>query len=101
MSDIHIGDIGTIFILTIMDGTEIVNISSASTMEITFTDPSSSKTVHTASLTTDGTDGKMEYETSSPGILAEAGEWQWQGRIVIPSGDWKTNILTFDVETNL
>lgn len=101
MSDIHKGDIGTTFILTIMDGTAVVDISAASTMQIIFKDPSSSVTVHTASHTTDGTDGKMEYQTSASSILASTGDWSWQGRVVLPTGDWKTSILTFTVNDNL
>jgi hypothetical protein len=101
MSDIHVGDIGTVFILTIQDGAQIVDISAATTMEITMTNPSVSKTVHTASHTTDGTDGKMEYETTAANVLDEEGTWQWQGRVVLPPGDWKTNILSFTVLANL
>ena len=101
MSDIHVGDIGTVFILTIQDGAQVVDISSASTMQIIMTNPSQSKTTHTASHTTDGTDGKMEYETTAANVLDEAGQWQWQGRVVLPTGDWRTNILTFTVLANL
>jgi hypothetical protein len=101
MSDIHLGDIGTVFILTIMDGAAVVDISAATTMEIIMTDPSSGKTTHTAQKTTDGTDGKMEYATTAANVLDEIGTWQWQGRVVLPTGDWKTNILTFAVLDNL
>lgn len=101
MTDIHKGDVGTAFILTIMDGAAVIDISSASTMQIIFKDPSSSVTTHTASHTTDGTDGKMEYETTASNVLATTGDWEWQGRVALPSGDWKTDILTFTVVDNL
>jgi len=101
MTDIHKGDIGTTFILTIMDGAAVVDISGYSTIEIYFTDPALAKTTHAASLTTDGTDGKMEYATTAANVLATTGQWQWQGRVVLPTGDWKTDILTFEVVENL
>jgi len=101
MTDIHKGDIGTTFILTIMDGAEVVDISGSTTREIYLTDPALSKATHSASLTTDGTDGKMEYATTAANVLDTTGSWQWQGRVVLPSGDWKTDILTFEVVENL
>jgi hypothetical protein len=101
MSDIHVGDIGTIFRLTIMDGTSVVDISGATTMEIIFKKPSASVVTETASFTTDGTDGQMEWATGVVGDLDEAGSWEWQGRIVMPSWEGKTSILTFDVVANL
>lgn len=101
MTDIHKGDVGTTFILTIMDGASVVDISSASTKEIYLTDPALSKSTYTASLTTDGTDGKMEYATTAANVLDTTGTWLWQGRVALPSGDWKTDILTFEVVENL
>lgn len=101
MSDIHKGDVGTTFILTIMDGAAVIDISSASTMEIYLTDPALSKSTYTASHTTDGTDGKMEYATTAANVLDTTGAWLWQGRVALPSGDWKTDILSFTVEENL
>ena len=101
MSDIHLGDVGTVFILTVMDGTAIVDISAASVMKINLVSPSSTKTTHTATHTSDGTDGKMEYATSASNVLAEIGAWQWQGQVTLPSGAWKTNVLAFTVLDNL
>lgn len=101
MSDIHLGDVGTTFILTIMDGTAIVDISAASIMKINLVSPSTSKTTHTATHTTDGSDGKMEYATSAPNVLSEIGTWQWQGQVTLPDGAWKTSVLTFTVLDNL
>ena len=101
MSDIHKGDIGTVLILTIMDGSAIVDISSASVMKINLVSPTTVKTTHTATHTTDGTDGKMEYETTAANILSEIGAWQWQGLVTLPSGTWRTSVLTFTVLDNL
>ena len=101
MSDIHLGDVGTVFILTVMDGAAIVDISAATVMKINLVSPTTDKTTHTATHTTDGTDGKMEYATSDASVLDEIGTWQWQGQVTLPTGAWKTNILTFAVLDNL
>ncbi len=101
MSDIHLGDVGTVFILTIMDGAAIVDISAASVMKINLVSPSTDKTTHTATHTTDGTDGKMEYATSDASVLDEVGDWQWQGQVTLPTGAWKTSVLAFEVLSNL
>ena len=101
MSDIHMGDVGTTFILTVMDGTAIVDISAASVMKINLVSPTTVKTTHTATHTTDGTDGKMEYATTAANVLSMIGAWQWQGQITLPGGSWKTNVLAFTVLDNL
>lgn len=99
--NIRIGDIGTVFRLTVKDQDEVVvDVSTASTKQIIFTDPSGTTTAKTATFTTDGTDGKIQYQTVA-NDLDEAGQWQIQGYVVISSGSWKTNILRFDVLANL
>jgi len=99
--EIHIADIGTIFELTLMDDTVVVDISSASLMEIIFVKPDKAKVINTAVLTGDGTDGKMQYVIAVDTELDQKGGWKIQGRVVLPSGTWSTDIDKFKVYENL
>jgi len=65
--EIHIGDIGTRFLFTIQDcdSETAVDISSSSSVEINFKKGSGSTLSVTGSFLTDGTDGKVYYDTVS------------------------------------
>ena len=70
------------FRLTIKDqNAAIVDISSATTREIRFKQPDGVSVQKDAVLTTDGTDGKMEYEAEE--FFLTPGVWRYQGRIII------------------
>jgi len=101
---IQVGQKGLSFRATIKDAAgTAVDISSATTRQLIFRkSDSSTNTTVTASLVTDGTDGKMEYVTSATSFLSVGGIWRVQGYVVLSSGDeFKTNIHTFRVEDNL
>lgn len=100
-ADIRVGDIGTLFQLTIVDKVEkAVNISAATTLEIRFHKPDSTSVDKTATFSNDGTDGLIEYSTVA-GDLDMAGKWRIQARIVTPVGGWRSEIEVFDVKENL
>ncbi len=110
MTDIiHIGDIGTIVRGTIVEeddanpGTFLpVDISSATTKELTFRKQGGVIVTEAAAFTTDGTDGKMEYKTTVSTFFNVGGQWRLQGHIILPTGDdFKSDIVTFHVEENL
>jgi hypothetical protein len=98
------GDIGTAIRLTITkqsDGT-VLDISTASTKQIILRSPAGKVKTFTATLVTDGTDGKMEYITAAAADLDEAGKWDVQGRVVIASSNRKTILpVQFEVKANL
>ena len=99
-NEVHLGDIGTVFVVTVKDDTTVVNISAATTKQIIFMAPDGGKLTKTASLTTDGTDGKMQWTTIA-NDLDEPGTWKIQGKVVLAAGTWYTDISTFVVEGNL
>ena len=99
-NEIHLGDIGTVFVVTVKDGSSTIDISGATTKQIILVAPDGGKLTKTASFTTDGTDGKMQYAAVS-GDLDEAGWWKLQGRVVLTSGTWSTDITRFEVHQNL
>ena len=58
-NEIHKDDIGTVFTLTVKDGSAVVNVASASSKLIKFRKPGGVIISKTAEFVTDGTDGKI------------------------------------------
>ena len=99
-SEIHAGDIGTIFRITIKDGDSIVDVSNVDSKTIYLQKPDSSTRTKAASYYTDGTDGIIQYATVS-GDLDQVGTWQIQARIDFGTDVFNTNIEKFKVLRNL
>lgn len=100
-NEIHIGDIGTIFELTLMDDVVVVDISTATVLSIHFAKPDATTVTVTASLVTDGTDGKIQYITPDANFLDQTGGWKIQGKVTLSTGTWSSDISTFKVYKNL
>jgi hypothetical protein len=99
--EIHVGDIGTQFITTVYNQNEVVqDLSGATTKTIRFYSPSNIAKDVSASLYTDGTDGKLVYTLAS-GDIDESGTWQFQAILIFAGGTWSTNIEKFIVYGNL
>lgn len=99
-SQIHVDDIGTQIVLTIKDDDQIVDISSASSLEFIIRKPDTTKHTKTGSLYTDGTDGKMYY-ASVAGDFDRPGKYKVQGKVTMNSGVYYTSIFSFKVYCNL
>lgn len=104
MAEIHVGDVGTAFLLTIKDQDgAIVDISDATTLSVVFTLPDKTSTTKTGETYTDGTDGIVRYVTIA-GDLSQAGRWKLQAVVTLPGGDggtWHSEIHKFAVKANL
>jgi len=99
--EIHVDDIGTLFTITITEGGVPVDISSATVKDFHFDKPNANgKFNKTADFVTDGTDGKLKYVSESE-VLDTPGDWKIQAHIVMPNGEWHTNIDTFKVFENI
>jgi hypothetical protein len=102
---LHIGDFGTVFELTVVDqDNEVVDVSAATEMTWRFRKPGGTTFTKTGSHVTDGTDGKVKYvveELAEGAILDVAGTWSYQLFVDLPSGEWSSDVLHFDVEGNL
>jgi hypothetical protein len=111
---VHLGDVGTIFRITVVEKTynaatdcwddTVVDISSASRMEILFLLPSGKTRGRPAAFTTDGTDGLIQY-TTVDGDIDEAGgkakPWTFSGWVLRPSGQHTTLSHQFRVEAGI
>lgn len=100
IQEIHVGDIGTIFEITIVDCDSPVNITAATEKTIIFSKPDGTIVEKAASFSTDGADGKIRYYTIANDLDTD-GKWKIQARIVLPSGQWSSNTSTFKVFKNL
>jgi len=101
VEEIRVDDIGTLFEITIYDQDDaILDVSGATTKQIIFKKPSGGRLEKDAAFSTDGTDGKIRCVSVS-GDLSKAGFWQSQGYVVLPDGEWRTTIDTFEVHANL
>lgn len=101
-TNIHQGDIGTVFTVTIIDDTTsaAIDVSTATTKQIIFRKPDKSLLTATATFTTDGSDGKITYSTVS-GDLSQPGLWKIQGKVIAPTFTNSTENSTFNVKKNL
>ncbi len=101
----HVNDIGTVFRVTVYDttstgGSEVADISGATTKTIIFGRPDGTTFTKSAVFTTNGTDGKIEY-ASVDGDLDKAGTWSIQAYVVTSAGNWNSSIGNFRVFENL
>ena len=98
---IHVGDVGTIFRLTITkDDMTAVDVSLASVKTFYFKKPDGTKLTKTAEFSTDGTDGKLVY-TAIAGDIDKAGTWQVQAYVEIGTAKYYSTKQTFSVHSNL
>lgn len=99
-NEVHVDDIGTVFVVTLMDGDAVVDINGATTKSLKFGKPDQTSITKTAAFTTDGTDGKLQYTTLANDLDA-MGQWQIQAYVVLPTGTWHSDIGEFAVYDNL
>lgn len=108
LPEIHVGDYGTIIEFQIRRNCDdIVDISSATTLQVLFMKPDRTTFIRPAIFsTTDdssivpGSDGKMRY-VLNPGDIDIAGDWFIQAYIEINNGAWYTSVIHFIVFPNV
>ena len=100
-NQIRKSDIGTVFRGTIKDqDNAVVDVSGATTKTIILLKPDGTSISKAASFYTDGTDGILKY-TTVDGDISMCGKWRIQWYVVIATGEWRTNTITFKVYDNL
>lgn len=101
-SDCHVDDIGTPFILEVVNkktGAPL-DLSTASSLQIRFKAPGTVTVVKTATLFTDGKDGQIQYLSIS-GDLHTEGQWKMQAEVVVGTATWHSDVVSFQVASNL
>tara|TARA_R100000008_G_scaffold73806_1_gene52359 strand:- start:154 stop:462 length:309 start_codon:yes stop_codon:yes gene_type:complete len=99
-NEIHVNDVGTTFQLTFKENGDVVDISSASAINIILTGPDDTAKVKTGVLVSGGTDGKAKYVTVADD-LDTAGTWKLQGKITFASTVYHSDVHNFTVFKNL
>jgi hypothetical protein len=97
----HVGDIGTVIRLTVTDSGIPVNLSSATSKRILLKGPDGISVAYNAVFTTDGSDGVIEYTTSTVHDLRVAGAWEAGAKVSVSGGTWNTDPFSFTVKDNL
>lgn len=98
----HVGDVGTVIRFRFKDENgNAVNIAAATELTATLRRPDGAREEDAWDLTVeDGAAGTATYTTIA-GDLDQAGPWETQGRVVTPAGEWRSDIVAFEVEGNL
>ena len=95
----HKGDVTTL-VGTIKDGGVVVDVSSATLMQIKLESPTGVVATKTAVFDTDGTDGRIKYLTSISDLI-EVGMYKFQGFVTITGFSGHSDIVNFDVLDNI
>ena len=96
----HVGDIGTVIEVTLYDSGTVVDVSGATTKQLLLKKPDGTVATKNASFTTNGVDGKLRYTTLANDLDA-AGVWELQVYVVLPAGNWKSDVGVFSVLPNI
>lgn len=98
--EIHVGDVGTEFRITILEGAAVVDLSSASSIDIIIKRPDGTLITANGSLYTDGTDGIIYYNILV-GDLDQGGIYKIQAVVTIGAATYSSSIGSFKVMCNL
>jgi len=99
---VQVGDSLTVTLTLLECGTnDPVDISTQTGLEIVLLGPGSIRLAQSASLVTDGTDGKMTADFAS-GTITASGEWKVQGNVTLSApAVYHTEVKTFPVHANI
>jgi hypothetical protein len=93
--------IGAIIRGTIIEDDVAVDVAAVTTKQLVLRKPNGSVLTKTATFTTDGTDGKIQYATIA-GDLDVSGVWESQARVIFSGGfNGRSEIQKFFVDANL
>ena len=95
------GDIGTAIELLLMEDGLPLPIGEATKLEIIARKPGDIKVIFPATLSTDGSDGKIRFVTLSENDLNVSGTWKLQAQVVLPTGSWRSSVVDMQVGENL
>ena len=96
----QVDDIKVRIIETIYEDGEVLDISSATAKSIIIRKTDGTILTYTAEFLTDGTDGKIYYDTID-GDLDQTGTYKVQAEISINGGTYRGSVSSFTLKCNL
>jgi hypothetical protein len=102
-AEIHLFDIGTELLVTIMDGDAAMDVSGATdTGEkmIFLKKPDNTTLAKEAEFVSDGSDGQIKYVVEER-VLDQTGTWYIQAYIELQNGSWHSSTDSFTVVENI
>ena len=100
-NEIRAGGIGVSLELIVYQKGKIKDISGVTGLQMIFKKPSGATTTETATLSSDGKNGRMRYITTNNAFLDEEGVWERQGKFTDGGVTVPTDITDFEVFPNL
>lgn len=100
MTDLHVTDIGTEIRVTVMDGSSLLDVSTATVKKILFKHKTGVTFSRDAAFVTDGTDGKIKYILVQ-GDIDLQGKWELQVYLEFSTGKWHSSKATFEAAANI
>lgn len=98
---IHVGDVGTVIVVTVTENGVALDLSAATEKALVFAPPEALAIFEkAASFTTDGKDGKIQYALAA-GDLAIDGTWRVQARVTLPTWSGYSDAVSFVVDEAL
>jgi hypothetical protein len=101
MSDLHVGDIGTVLRFTVKEGTSILDVSGASVKTLKLLKKDKTVDYFDLDFYTDGTDGIVEYTTTSGSDIDQKGKITAQVYLEMAGGKWHTSKVDIEVDDNV
>ena len=92
---------GQPFVVRATEAGTIFDVSFATTRKINYLRPDSTTTAVTATFTTDGTDGKIQFTPSTEAFFTLTGRWHVQGLFESVSQRLNTQLGVFEVRDNI
>lgn len=99
--EIHVGDKGTQFTVTLYDGTSVVDLSAATNISLEFKLPTGTVATSTGTITGSGTAGMFSFTVDTSTTWAVDGKWRMQAVVSFSSSKFRSDIYEFRVFPNL
>lgn len=99
--EIHVGDKGTQFTVTLYDGTSIVDLSAATNISLEFKLPAGTIVTGTASIIGSGTAGQFMFTADTSTTWSADGKWRMQAVVSFSASKFRSDIYEFRVFPNL
>lgn len=96
----HVGDVGTLISIQLLDSGNPVDLSAATELSLIFRKPSGECLSATASFATDGSDGIVQIITTED-FLDQVGIWKVQAHVVLDTWDGRSDATLFNVAPNI